>query len=128
LDTGLYFLAFALTIGSKQANSAKEKNALEGSFNVHATTGSSLMYDLSAGSLPNAGTTIRSNASVDDREAARSVREVVGEGKSDDELSPPPPTLRSVKIHDVLSSTWISNTMSSWFFPFLLLEWTTLIT
>jgi hypothetical protein len=37
---GWYFLAFALM--------AKGKNVSEGSFNVHATTGLSLMYDLIA--------------------------------------------------------------------------------
>ena len=86
------------------------------------------MYSLSADSLPNSGTTIRSKASVSETETARS-REEVGEGISDDELSPPPPPpLRSVKIQDVWSPTWISNMMSSWFFPFRLLEWTTLKT
>ena len=63
------------------------------------------MYSLSASSLPNSGTTIRSKASVSETEVARSEREVAGEGKSDDVLSPPPPPLRSVKIQDVLSPT-----------------------
>jgi hypothetical protein len=38
---------------------------------------------------------------VDDEDAAISVWEANGEERSDDVLSPPPPTLQSVKIHDV---------------------------
>jgi hypothetical protein len=44
----LYFFAFALMIGRNLANSAKERNVSEGSFSVHTTMGSSLMYDLIA--------------------------------------------------------------------------------
>jgi hypothetical protein len=96
------------------------------SFNVHVTTGSLSMYNLSGGSLPNLGTTIQLNASVNDRDIVRSAWEAASEGKSDSELSPPASPFWSVKIHDVWSSTWTSNMISLWFFPFWLLEWTTL--
>jgi hypothetical protein len=57
--------------GSKPAKSANENNMLEGISKLHVVTGSPLIHNRIASCLPNAGTTMRSYAALDDEKAAR---------------------------------------------------------